>query len=118
MRSLRKELLSTAPQFIRCVKPNNAKAKKLFSPSLVHHQLQYLGVLSSIEIRRSGFSFRMDFDSFYSRFAMIAGSILPFPAPADANMQQLCAELLRILSDIMVAADGSPLTWHLPTCAC
>ena len=110
MRSLKKALTSTEPHFIRCVKPNNAKAARLFSPPLVHHQLQYLGVLSSIEIRHSGFSYRVDFDTFYRQFAMLAGSFLPYPAPEGADMRRLCTELLAILSDMVMAQDGTPIT--------
>jgi len=109
MRSLKKALTATEPHFIRCIKPNNSKDASLLSPPLVHHQLQYLGVLSSIEIRHSGFSYRVDFESFYRQFVTLAVPSLPYPPPPGANLRELCVELLAILSEMIAAETGSPI---------
>lgn len=70
--SLMKTLHSTAPHFVRCIKPNELKKAFYINPERTHHQLRYLGVLDSIRIRHSGFSYRTNFLDFYMRFVMIA----------------------------------------------
>jgi len=91
-------LRSTRPHFIRCLKPNLHKRAAYAQPAVVHHQLAYLGVLDSIRIRHSGFSFRTPYAEFYARYILIAGGhsggMLPYPAPPDADLRALCQQLL------------------------
>ncbi len=68
-------LSSTYPHFIRCLKPNSIKAAGYVHPTVILHQLQYLGVLDSIRIRHTGFSFRKPLQEFYERFKVIVPSL-------------------------------------------
>ena len=86
---LMSQLGQTTPYFIRCVKPNNFKEKEFFEPEIVHHQLQYLGVLDSIEIRNAGFSTRLAFEEFFHRFEVL---VPPAEAPrVDESSDMLAA---------------------------
>lgn len=71
MDALMRVLQGTNPHFVRCLKPNRLKRPRYVEPALVHHQLRYLGVLDSIRIRHSGFSFRTPYSDFYERFILI-----------------------------------------------
>ena len=53
-----KTLNATHPHYIRCVKPNNSKAKHLFEAQVCLQQLLYAGVFEAIAIRQQGFPFR------------------------------------------------------------
>lgn len=68
MRTLRK----TRPHYIKCVKPNGAKAARSFQAQLVMEQLRYSGVLEVVRIRREGFPIRMGFQEFYRLYAVFA----------------------------------------------
>ena len=52
---------------------------RFIDPSLVHHQLQYLGVLDSIRVRHTGFSFRTQFVDFYERFIIVVKQVCTKP---------------------------------------
>jgi myosin I len=60
-------LRSTQPHFIRCIKPNTTRKPLFVEPSLVLNQLQYLAVLDSIRVRRTGFAFREPYPDFFTR---------------------------------------------------
>jgi len=116
-------LNSTTPHFVRCLKPNSEKRSGFFEPKLVLHQLRYLGVLDSIRIRHSGYSFRKRYADFYSRFALIA-SHLESPARLEAraaNNESLfkskCSELVghlwSIAEEEMAAFQGESMSSHI-----
>ncbi|XP_058834413.1 myosin-IIIb-like isoform X4 [Topomyia yanbarensis] len=65
---LLQKMVTGAPQFIRCIKPNDIKAAKNFEPSKVLKQLRYTGVLETIRIRQHGFSHRLAFADFLKRY--------------------------------------------------
>ncbi|KAL1398034.1 hypothetical protein pipiens_009276, partial [Culex pipiens pipiens] len=65
---LLQKMVTGAPQFIRCIKPNETKAAKNFEPAKVLKQLRYTGVLETIRIRQHGFSHRLAFAEFLKRY--------------------------------------------------
>lgn len=71
MGRLRRELESTTPHFIRCLKSNSFKKPNCMEQPLVLHQLRYLGVLDSIRVNQEGFSSRQPYAQFYERFFLI-----------------------------------------------
>jgi myosin heavy subunit len=99
--NLMTSLEATNPHFVRCIKPNNAKSPKPISPTLVHHQLCYLGVLNAIKLRHSGFSFRQEYDMFYERFIIVCAGSLPWPPPAGADMRDLCKQMMVHLNKLL-----------------
>lgn len=66
--SLLETMSRCQPWFIRCIKPNNEKAAMKFDMSVVLQQLRYSGVLETVHIRQIGYSVRMKYNSFVSRY--------------------------------------------------
>jgi myosin heavy subunit/alpha-tubulin suppressor-like RCC1 family protein len=100
MNNLMSTLNKCSPHFIRCIKPNSMKEKNFFMPELVSHQMQYLGVLNSIEIRTAGFCWRMAYEEFYKRFAICvpAGEGPAEPTEAEeatADWQSLSLQIIE-----------------------
>jgi len=107
-------LYSTTPHFVRCLKANGEKRSGYMDPNLVMHQLRYLGVLDSIRIRHSGFSFRTSYQEFYSRFALIVPE-LQTPAElnlSDGNPQDACkvlvSHLWKLVQSVQRSGKASP----------
>eukprot|EP01032_Pedospumella_encystans_P018057 gene18057-20568_t len=81
--TLMKTLRQTRPHYIKCVKPNTAKAVQRFQADLVMEQLRYSGVLEVVRIRREGFPIRMTFLDFYKQNYIFATGkpVEQFPDP-------------------------------------
>ncbi|GLH16633.1 Myosin-VIIa [Gryllus bimaculatus] len=69
---LLQKMVSGSPQFVRCIKPNDARLPSLFDSSKVVKQLRYTGVLETIRIRQHGFSHRIPFADFLKRYCFLA----------------------------------------------
>lgn len=65
LNTLVQTLTQTGPHFIRCIKPNNLKKEEIFDDDLVMKQLNYLGLLQAVKIRKAGFPIRKPFSVFY-----------------------------------------------------
>lgn len=70
-------LRSTAPWYIRCVRPNTTKAPNSFDNDLILIQLQYSGVLETIKIRKNGYGFRYNFQYFQAKYRAINLKLQP-----------------------------------------
>ena len=68
MQSLMEELRSCECHFVRCVKPNESKAAWKIENKLVRLQIQYLGVLDTIRVRRESYPIRKAFEWVYCRY--------------------------------------------------
>ena len=93
-------LRATSPHFVRCIKPNALKKPRFMEPKLVLHQLRYLGVLDSIRIRHSGYSYRVIYSDFYEHFIIVAPLATPrlvICPPEGANYRALCEDLFDAL---------------------
>jgi myosin-7 len=67
-------LKDTTPHFVRCVKPNGAKAPTMFAAAEVLRQLTYSGMMEAIRIRQQGFGLRVEHRSFMDRFGCLQPS--------------------------------------------
>jgi myosin heavy subunit len=81
-------LNTTAPHFIRCVKPNAEKVGDKFTSEMVMSQLRYAGLLEVCRIRQVGFPVRKDFKTFQYLYGVC---IQPCPKDIDS----LCAALVE-----------------------
>jgi len=72
MLALMKILQSKEPYYVRCIKPNDAKSPVLFDQKLVEHQVNYLGLLENVRVRRAGFAYRQEYFRFLRRYKMIS----------------------------------------------
>ncbi|KAK4336843.1 hypothetical protein RND71_044166 [Anisodus tanguticus] len=64
-------LHSTNSWYVRCIKPNSEKLANYFNDKEVLAQLQYLGMLDIIRIRREGYPINYLFSQFSNRFKCI-----------------------------------------------
>ncbi len=55
------------PYYVRCIKPNEIKSPVAFNEERVKHQVDYLGLLENVRVRRAGFAYRMDYTRFLKR---------------------------------------------------
>ncbi|PIK40604.1 putative myosin-IIIa isoform X2 [Apostichopus japonicus] len=92
--NLMEKLLSSDPQFIRCLKPNTSAEHNYFDFELVLRQLRYNGVLETIRIRREGFPVRLMFAEFFKRY-----KILAFPLTTEVKInEKQCKKVLKTLN--------------------
>ncbi|XP_057465935.1 myosin-2-like isoform X2 [Actinidia eriantha] len=68
---LMKQLESSTPHFIRCIKPNNKKLPGMYEENLVLEQLRCCGVLEVVRISRSGYPTRVTHQEFARRYGFL-----------------------------------------------
>ena len=71
MRQLKKELKSCNHHYVRCLKSNELKKPLYFQPNFVFNQIQYLGVLATIQVRKNGYPMRRTFEDFCDYYKII-----------------------------------------------
>ncbi|XP_059470337.1 unconventional myosin ID [Neocloeon triangulifer] len=72
MIALVKNLTSKEPYYVRCIKPNENKSPVQFDFEQVLHQVNYLGLIENVRVRRAGFAYRQRYDLFLRRYKMIS----------------------------------------------
>ncbi|XP_023341413.1 unconventional myosin-Ib, partial [Eurytemora carolleeae] len=75
--ALLNNLGSKNPHFVRCIKPNESKTPRVFDPSLVQHQVRYLGILEFTRLRSAGFVVRETYTRFLDRYKMLSTHTWP-----------------------------------------
>uniref|UniRef100_A0A4W3JKB0 Myosin IG n=1 Tax=Callorhinchus milii TaxID=7868 RepID=A0A4W3JKB0_CALMI len=58
------------PYYIRCIKPNEQKSPVHFDYERCKHQVEYLGLLENVRVRRAGFAYRQPYQRFLQRYKM------------------------------------------------
>ncbi|XP_072905181.1 unconventional myosin-Id-like [Hemitrygon akajei] len=58
------------PYYVRCIKPNDQKSPILFDYERCRHQVEYLGLLENVRVRRAGFAYRQPYNRFLLRYKM------------------------------------------------
>ena len=72
MIALVKTLASKEPYYVRCIKPNEQKSPVIFDTEMVTHQVNYLGLVENVRVRRAGFAHRQPYERFLRRYKMIS----------------------------------------------
>uniref|UniRef100_A0A673BKT1 Myosin ID n=1 Tax=Sphaeramia orbicularis TaxID=375764 RepID=A0A673BKT1_9TELE len=72
MISLVENLACKEPYYVRCIKPNDVKSPLLFEQERCRHQVEYLGLLENVRVRRAGFAYRQTYPRFLQRYKMIS----------------------------------------------
>ncbi|XP_055693301.1 myosin-IIIb-like isoform X2 [Lutzomyia longipalpis] len=93
---LLQKMVAGSPQFVRCIKPNDAKESKRFEAPKVIKQLRYTGVLETIRIRQHGFSHRFPFAEFLKRYCFLA---FGYDEKVVANRENCRLLLVRLKMD-------------------
>ena len=68
IKDLMSELLSCDCHFVRCLKPNDKKQKKLFMPIMTLQQIKYMGILDTIKVRKESYPIRRTYQKFYEKY--------------------------------------------------
>ena len=68
IKELMTELESCDCHFIRCLKPNDKKQKKLFMPVMTLQQIKYMGILDTIKVRKESYPIRRTYQKFYEKY--------------------------------------------------
>ncbi|XP_048871147.1 unconventional myosin-Id isoform X1 [Brienomyrus brachyistius] len=92
MISLVDNLACKEPYYVRCIKPNDVKSPLLFEPERCRHQVEYLGLLENVRVRRAGFAYRQTYPRFLQRYKMISQFTWPnheLPSDREAVMRLL-----------------------------
>ncbi|MCQ2817239.1 MAG: hypothetical protein MJ252_08245 [archaeon] len=71
MDKLTEELLACDHHYVRCIKPNELKSPGIFYYNFIFNQIEYLGILSSIQVRQNGFPIRRRYQDFFDAFKII-----------------------------------------------
>eukprot|EP00602_Paraphysomonas_sp_CaronLab_P010658 CAMPEP_0185037120 /NCGR_PEP_ID=MMETSP1103-20130426/31086_1 /TAXON_ID=36769 /ORGANISM="Paraphysomonas bandaiensis, Strain Caron Lab Isolate" /LENGTH=1566 /DNA_ID=CAMNT_0027574947 /DNA_START=35 /DNA_END=4735 /DNA_ORIENTATION=+ len=86
----------THPHYIRCIKPNDAKRPQQFNAVMCLEQLTYAGVFEAVQIRKTGYPFRLPHAEFVSRYHYLLkkkhGSIT---IPRGQDMETACVTILE-----------------------
>jgi len=69
---LMQTLAACTPHYIRCIKPNETKRPLDWDHERVKHQVQYLGLLENVRVRRAGFAYRAEFARFLKRYKKLS----------------------------------------------
>lgn len=77
MIALVEKLAVKKPFYVRCIKPNDVKSSSAFDEKRVGHQVDYLGLMENLRVRRAGFAFRMHYKRFLQRYKMIVKETWP-----------------------------------------
>ena len=95
MKELKKELKLCDHHYVRCIKPNEAKEPFLFHSNFVFNQIQYLGILATVQVRKNGFPMRRLYTEFFENFSIV----LPRYIDKTANVDYLalCKEIIEVL---------------------
>uniref|UniRef100_A0A4W5PUQ9 Unconventional myosin-Id n=1 Tax=Hucho hucho TaxID=62062 RepID=A0A4W5PUQ9_9TELE len=72
MIALVENLACKEPYYVRCIKPNDVKSPLLFEHERCRHQVEYLGLLENVRVRRAGFANRQEYPRFLQRYKMIS----------------------------------------------
>nr|XP_032654863.1 unconventional myosin-Vb-like [Chelonoidis abingdonii] len=96
LHKLMETLSSTAPHYVRCIKPNDRKQPFEFDAKRAVEQLRACGVLETIQISASGYPSRWTYVEFFSRYRA-----LTYPEELmGADERQTCQLVLkRLLKD-------------------
>lgn len=98
-------LKTCKPHYVRCIKPNDAKSPEFIDEARMIHQIQYLGIVENVKVRRAGFCYRELFEDFIFRYRMLSKSTWPkYDVKADSNNNKLQA--------VSILSFSNPTVWR------
>ncbi|XP_064104605.1 unconventional myosin ID-like isoform X1 [Macrobrachium nipponense] len=101
MIALVKNLACKEPYYIRCIKPNDQKSPVIFDQERVTHQVNYLGLVENLRVRRAGFAYRQSYDRFLRRYKMISQYTWPnFHGGTDREGTKILVEEQGFSNDV------------------
>ncbi len=94
MNELIDNLKQKVPFYVRCIKPNSEKSPAKFDEQVVSHQVEYLGLVENVRVRRAGFAYRAEYERFLKRYKMISGKTWP-NYYGGGGSQMACREIVN-----------------------
>ncbi|KAL4436230.1 hypothetical protein ABPG74_015821 [Tetrahymena malaccensis] len=94
MTELMKELNSSDVHFVRCVKTNEVKKSDYFLEGYVLQQIEYLGVINSIEVRKNTYPQRRDYLAFFKEYKVCDDQLEKKTIDQIQNIKDQCKALV------------------------
>ena len=93
MKQLKKELKACNHHYVRCLKPNELKKPIIFHSNFVFNQIQYLGILATIQVRKNGFPMRRYYEDFCNYYKIIVSKNVDNLQSKD-EYKNLCKDII------------------------
>ena len=90
---LMEKMLSCNPHFIRCIKPNQRSFPGEVEQDFIERQLRSTGVLETVRIRQTGYSFRPDFATFLRNYGHLVFPYIYHPKASKENCSKVLTKL-------------------------
>ena len=90
---LMEKMLSCNPHFIRCIKPNQRNFPGEVEQDFIERQLRSTGVLETVRIRQTGYSFRPDFSTFMRNYGHLVFPYIYHPQASKENCSKVLTRL-------------------------
>ena len=90
---LMEKMLSCDPHFIRCIKPNQRNFPREVEQAFVERQLRSTGVLETVRIRQTGYSYRPDFATFLKCYGHL---VFPYTSNHHASRDSCSRVLIKL----------------------
>ena len=100
MQALVKELKSCDSSYVRCIKPNEQKKEFFVTPTFMFNQIQYLGILDTIKVRKAGFPSRKEYNDFFNEYNFLFPLIINSKDSDKNKTQRIIEKLLPNLNEI------------------
>eukprot|EP00051_Salpingoeca_urceolata_P010685 m.131268 g.131268 ORF g.131268 m.131268 type:complete len:454 (-) comp16810_c0_seq7:63-1424(-) len=93
LRELTRKLKQSRAHFVRCIKPNADCQPGKWDTAFVQRQLEYCGMMATVQVRKLGYSFRPTFQNFVEQFRFVASAGLS----DQLATKETCVEMLKML---------------------
>ena len=100
IKSLMKELLSCESSYVRCLKPNEQKKEFFVTPMFLYNQIQYLGILDTINVRKHGYPTRKKYEDFFKEYEILFKTLIKSRNSDKNKAQEIIKRLVPNLSEI------------------
>ena len=100
IKKLMKELISCESSYVRCLKPNEHKKEFFVTPLFLFNQIQYLGILDTIKVRKNGYPTRKKYEEFFKEYNILFMSLIKSKIPDKKKVEEIINKLIPNLSEI------------------
>ncbi|XP_065896691.1 unconventional myosin-Id-like [Dysidea avara] len=100
MIALVENLQSKEPFYVRCIKPNEKKSPSIFNDERCQHQVEYLGLLENVRVRRAGYAYRMTYERFVQRYKLMCLETWPHVNGTDREGTEIILNSLELIEQV------------------
>ena len=106
--SLMATINSTAPQYIRCIKSNQAKKPLVLEGEVCLQQLRFAGVFEAVRVRQLGYPFRFLHEKWFMRYRCTVGGAFLNHIGKDKSSVDWREKCRALCAGIAAAFPGEP----------